>query len=57
MMTPLVTPPNWAYQDEALYVEAGTMGFILSAMQNDELKARDCLGNIKTLASVIQLTR
>lgn len=57
MMTLLMTPPNWAYQDEALYVEAGTMGFILSIMQNDKLKARDCLGNIRTLASVIQPTR
>ena len=52
--TLLVSPPDPSDQDAAFYVEAGTMGFILSAMTNDELDACGCFDSVETLVSAIQ---
>ncbi len=55
--TLLVSPPGPSDQDAAFYIEAGTMGFILSAMKNDELAACGCFGSIDALVSAMQMTR
>ena len=56
-LTLLVSPPGAPDQDVAFYVEAGAMGFILSAIQNDELEARGCFGSIEALVSAMRSTR
>ena len=56
-LTLLVSPPGSPDQDAAFYVEADTMGFVLSAVQNDELVARGCFGNVEALVSAMQPPR
>ena len=56
-LTLLVSPPGSSDQDAAFYVEAGTMGFILSAMKNDELAACGCFGSIDALVTAMKPAR
>ena len=56
-LTVLVSPPDSSDQDTAFYVEADAAEFILSEIQNDELKAHGRFSSIEMLVSAMRSLR